>query len=185
MLTVFAVFYGLDWVATVPPTVKLAAQHFGAEKSGLVFGWIFAGHQLGGATAALLAGIARTTLDTYTPALLLAGVFCVLAALLILTIGNKPRPQAADRPGMRKPPQREAAAASRREVCVVLVDPRRGTAVAAASTCFIVLGLSKAPSKVALPMIGRTAAAWRASTEWICSAVVSTGVPSSAPAWPL
>ena len=93
MLTVFAVFYGLDWVATVPPTVKLTAQHFGAERASLVFGWVFAGHQIGSATAALLGGIARTTLDTYTPALLLAGVFCVLAALLILTIGKKPAPQ--------------------------------------------------------------------------------------------
>lgn len=87
MLTVFAVFYGLDWVATVPPTVKLTAQQFGAEKASLVFGWVFAGHQLGAASAAAVAGIARTELDTYTPALLLAGVFCILAALLVLTIG--------------------------------------------------------------------------------------------------
>jgi predicted MFS family arabinose efflux permease len=93
MLTIFAVFYGLDWVATVPPTVKLTAQHFGAEKASLVFGWVFAGHQIGSATAALLGGISRTTLDTYTPALLLAGVFCILAALLVLTIGKQPRPQ--------------------------------------------------------------------------------------------
>jgi MFS family permease len=88
MLTVFAVFYGLDWVATVPPTVKLTAQHFGPEKASLVFGWVFAGHQLGAATAAGLAGLTRTALDTYTPALLLAGVFCILAALLVLTIGK-------------------------------------------------------------------------------------------------
>jgi MFS family permease len=92
MLTVFAVFYGLDWVATVPPTVKLTAKHFGAEKASLVFGWVFAGHQLGAATAAGLAGVARTTLDTYTPALLLAGVFCILAALLVLTIGKERQP---------------------------------------------------------------------------------------------
>lgn len=91
MLTVFAVFYGLDWVATVPPTVKLTAQHFGAEKASLVFGWVFAGHQMGAATAAGLAGLSRTALDTYTPALLLAGVFCILAALLALTIGKKDR----------------------------------------------------------------------------------------------
>jgi sugar phosphate permease len=93
MLTVFAVFYGLDWVATVPPTVKLTAQHFGAEKASLVFGWVFAGHQIGSATAAMLGGLARTTLDSYTPALLLAGVFCILAALLILTIGKKAHPK--------------------------------------------------------------------------------------------
>ncbi|RYE09312.1 MAG: MFS transporter [Hyphomicrobiales bacterium] len=93
MLTIFAVFYGLDWVATVPPTVKLTAQHFGAEKASLVFGWVFAGHQIGSATAALLGGISRTALDTYTPALLFAGVFCIFAALLVLTIGKKPAPQ--------------------------------------------------------------------------------------------
>jgi predicted MFS family arabinose efflux permease len=91
MLTVFAVFYGLDWVATVPPTVKLTAQQFGAEKANLVFGWVFAGHQLGAASAAAVAGIARTELDTYTPALLLAGVFCILAALLVLSIGRPKR----------------------------------------------------------------------------------------------
>ncbi len=95
MLTVFAVFYGLDWVATVPPTVKLAGQHFGAERAGLVFGWVFAGHQIGGASAALLAGISRTTLETYTPALLLAGVMCVLAAVLVLTINRTPSAVAA------------------------------------------------------------------------------------------
>jgi sugar phosphate permease len=95
MLTIFAVFYGLDWVATVPPTVKLAAQHFGPERAGLVFGWVFAGHQLGAASAAAVAGLARTALDTYTPALLLAGVFCILAALLILTIGKKRHEDAA------------------------------------------------------------------------------------------
>jgi len=93
MLTVFAVFYGLDWVATVPPTVKLTARHFGSEKASLVFGWVFAGHQLGAATAAGMAGLIRTTLDTYTPAVLFAGVFCLLAAILVLTIGKARRPE--------------------------------------------------------------------------------------------
>jgi LPXTG-motif cell wall-anchored protein len=88
-LTVFAVFYGLDWVATVPPTVKLVAERFGAEKAGLVFGWVFAAHQLGAASAAFFAGAVRTGTDTYLPAILLAGVFCLLAALLILTIRRK------------------------------------------------------------------------------------------------
>ena len=88
MLTVFAVFYGLDWVATVPPTVKLTAKHFGAERAPVIFAWIFCGHQLGSATAAFLGGYTKTALDTFTPALLFAGVFCLLAALLILTIGK-------------------------------------------------------------------------------------------------
>jgi predicted MFS family arabinose efflux permease len=87
---VFAVFYGLDWVATVPPTVKLTARHFGPEKASLIFGWVFVGHQLGSAAAAVLAGIVRTGTESYYPAILLAGVFCLLAALLILTIGKQP-----------------------------------------------------------------------------------------------
>ena len=53
-LSLFAVFYGLDWIATVPPTVKLTAQTFGAERANLVFGWIFAGHQIGAAIAAFI-----------------------------------------------------------------------------------------------------------------------------------
>jgi predicted MFS family arabinose efflux permease len=98
LLAPFAVFYGLDWVATVPPTVKLAAQHFGPEKAGMVFGWVFAGHQLGAATAAFLAGATRTGLESYMPFVVTAGVFCVLAAGLVLTIQGgktvqlKPKP---------------------------------------------------------------------------------------------
>jgi len=97
-LTGFAVFYGLDWVATVPPTVKLTAQRFGAEKAGLVFGWVFAGHQLGAASAAFFAGAVRTGTDSYYPAILLAGVFCVLAAGLILSISRPSHVQAVPQP---------------------------------------------------------------------------------------
>jgi len=89
-LAVFAVFYGLDWVATVPPTVKLAAERFGPEKAGLVFGWVFAGHQLGAATAAFSAGASRTEFETYMPAVMVAGALCILAALLIITV-ERPR----------------------------------------------------------------------------------------------
>jgi MFS family permease len=87
-LSLFAVFYGLDWIATVPPTVKLASQHFGREKVGLVFGWIFAGHQLGAATAAFGAGFSRTTLASYLPAFFIAGALCLIAAGLVLTLGK-------------------------------------------------------------------------------------------------
>ena len=55
-------FYGLDWIATVPPTVRLTAQRFGPERANLVFGWIFAGHQLGAGVAAFGAGLSRTVL---------------------------------------------------------------------------------------------------------------------------
>ncbi len=85
-LSLFAVFYGLDWIATVPPTVKLTADRFGPEKAGMVFGWIFAGHQIGAASAAFGAGLVRTEYSTYLPAFFVAGALCLVAALLILTV---------------------------------------------------------------------------------------------------
>jgi MFS family permease len=88
-LSVFAVVYGLDWVATVPPTVKLAAERFGAERANLTFGWIFAGHQLGAATAAFAAGTSRTAFATYLPAVFVAGSFCLAASLLILALPGR------------------------------------------------------------------------------------------------
>src|SRR5690606_18098657 len=91
-LALFAVFYGLDWVATVPPTVKLAAERFGPEKAGLVFGWVFTGHQIGAAAAAAFAGFVRTDYDSYTPALILAGAMCFAAAAMVFII-NRPAPR--------------------------------------------------------------------------------------------
>lgn len=85
-LSVFAVFYGLDWIATVPPTVRLAASRFGAERAGLVFGWIFAGHQIGAAVAAFGAGWSRTALLSYLPAFFTGGVLCLIAAVTILSV---------------------------------------------------------------------------------------------------
>ncbi|MGV1801496.1 MFS transporter [Agrobacterium vitis] len=85
-LSIFAVFYGLDWIATVPPTVKIAADRFGREKAGIVFGWVFTGHQLGAATAAYGAGLSRTELQSYLPAFFIAGAFCLLASILAITL---------------------------------------------------------------------------------------------------
>jgi len=90
-LSAFAVFYGLDWVATVPPTVRLTAEKFGAEKANLTFGWIFTAHQLGAATAAFGAGLARSDLSTYLPALYVAGSACIVAAALALAIARPAR----------------------------------------------------------------------------------------------
>jgi sugar phosphate permease len=87
-LSLFAMFYGLDWIATVPPTVKLTASTFGREKAGVVFGWIFAAHQLGAATAAYGAGLSRTELATYLPAFYTAGAACLVAAFLSILIGR-------------------------------------------------------------------------------------------------
>ena len=90
-LSLFAVFYGLDWLATVPPTVKLTAERFGPERTNVVFGWIFAGHQLGAAFAAYGAGLTRTEFATYLPAFFAAGLLCLLAALLALTLTKPER----------------------------------------------------------------------------------------------
>src|SRR5215203_541770 len=94
-LSLFAVFYGLDWIATVPPTVKITMERFGRERANLVFGWIFAGHQLGTAAAAYGAGLSRTVLATYLPAFFAAGALCVVAALITLTIARHPKPAVA------------------------------------------------------------------------------------------
>ncbi|TDG10631.1 MFS transporter, partial [Paracraurococcus ruber] len=85
-LSLFAVFYGLDWIATVPPTVKLAAQNFGREHAPVVFGWVFTAHQLGAAVAALGAGLSRDALASYLPAFALAGAACLVAAALALAL---------------------------------------------------------------------------------------------------
>src|SRR6201996_5720350 len=85
-LSLFAVFYGLDWIATVPPTVKLTADRFGREKTGIVFGWIFAGHQIGAASAAFGAGLIRTEYSTYLPAFFIAGLLCIVAALAVISV---------------------------------------------------------------------------------------------------
>ena len=88
-LSLFAMFYGLDWIATVPPTVRLTAQAFGAERVGLIFGWIFAAHQIGAAFAAWGAGMSRTLLMTYSPALYTAGGACLLASMMAMAIRRK------------------------------------------------------------------------------------------------
>jgi predicted MFS family arabinose efflux permease len=94
-LSLFAVFYGLDWVATVPPTVRLAADAFGPERANVTFGWIFAAHQLGAATAAFGAGAARTELASYLPAVYVAGTACLIASALVMTLAQPRRREAA------------------------------------------------------------------------------------------
>jgi MFS family permease len=87
-LAVFAIFYGLDWIATVPPTMKLTTDVFGRQDAPVAFGWIFAGHQIGASFGALTAGIIRTSTATYTLAWLSAGAFCLVASVLVLRIGR-------------------------------------------------------------------------------------------------
>ena len=87
-LSLFAVFYGLDWLATVPPTLRLTTDIFGKAEAPIVFGWILTGHQIGAAVAAFGAGYLRTSLETYLQAFVLAGIACVLTAVLVLWIGR-------------------------------------------------------------------------------------------------
>jgi MFS family permease len=89
-LIVFIVFYGLDWVATVPPTVKLSSEVFG-EKSSIVFGWIWAAHQLGAATAAFGGGALHTWLGDYQVTFMSAGILCLLSSGLVIRIKKLPK----------------------------------------------------------------------------------------------
>ncbi|WP_349308038.1 MFS transporter [Pseudofrankia sp. BMG5.36] len=82
----FIVVYGLDWVATVPPTIALCRSEFGPERASVVFGWVFASHQLGAAVAALAAGWVRGVTGTYTAAWYGAAFLCLVAAFLSATI---------------------------------------------------------------------------------------------------
>jgi predicted MFS family arabinose efflux permease len=87
-LSMFAVFYGLDWIATVPPTLRLTTEAFGETVAAMVFGWILAGHQLGAACAAFLAGYLRTLQGDYVDAFVVAGSTGIIAAALALLIGR-------------------------------------------------------------------------------------------------
>ncbi|MEH7236667.1 MFS transporter [Bacillus sp. JJ1562] len=89
-IIVFTVFYGLDWVATVPPTINISRQIFGLQKSAIIYGWIFASHQAGAAVAAYGGGLIYKYFDTYSWAFLMAGVFCLFASLFVIIIKKQP-----------------------------------------------------------------------------------------------
>jgi sugar phosphate permease len=89
-LAVFAIFFGLDYIATVPPTVALVADRFGRLNVGAVFGWVFFSHQVGAALASYLGGVARDSLGDYTLAFLAAGVLAILASLMAYLINRRP-----------------------------------------------------------------------------------------------
>ena len=83
-LLFFIVFYGLDWIATVPPTVELCRKHFGLQKSPMVYGWVFASHMVGAAIAASFAGAIREIQGDYFIAWITAAVLCLVAAVAVL-----------------------------------------------------------------------------------------------------
>jgi len=90
----FMMFYGLDWVATVPPTIALCIAHFGRNRGPLVYGWVFAGHQVGGAIAAFGAGLIHDRTGSYQVAFILAAVSCLIAAVGVLKISGDREPSA-------------------------------------------------------------------------------------------
>jgi len=89
-IALFVVFYGLDWVATVPPTVRLTADIFGKQNAGRVFAWIFVAHQLGAASVSYAAGAMHDWFGNYQAAFLTSGAICLVAASMAIRIGRKP-----------------------------------------------------------------------------------------------
>lgn len=94
LLTIFTIFYGLDWIATVPPTISMTRQIFGMQKSSIIYGWIFASHQAGAAVAAYGGGLIYKFFNAYTWAFFLAGMFCAMASLFVIIV-KKQTPQQA------------------------------------------------------------------------------------------
>ncbi|HEX5320760.1 MAG TPA: MFS transporter [Stellaceae bacterium] len=86
-LTLFSMFYGLDWIASVPPTIRLLSRVVGNERTGIMVAWITVIHQVGGAAAAFLGGVLRISFGTYLEAFMLSGLMCIVAALMALLIG--------------------------------------------------------------------------------------------------
>mgnify|MGYP006269214641 CR=1 FL=1 len=85
---VFVIFYGLDWVATVPPTIALCRMVLGPQKATVVYGWVFAGHQIGASVAALGAAILRVKFGDYALSFYGAGTLCLVAAIAVLGIAK-------------------------------------------------------------------------------------------------
>jgi MFS family permease len=101
-LWIFIVFYGLDWVATVPPTVALCREHFGVARSSVVFGWVFASHMVGAGVGAFLAGWGREATGTYLPAWISAAALCFAASASLFFLPKVKAPlQAAEGAGAR------------------------------------------------------------------------------------
>ena len=87
-LSLFSLFYGLDWIGTAAPTVRLLSNAVGAERIGIMVAWITVIHQFGGASVAYLAGVLRIGFGSYFEAFMLAGIACFAAALMVLFIGS-------------------------------------------------------------------------------------------------
>src|SRR3954449_6150411 len=107
-MVAFIVFYGLDWVATVPPTLALCREYFGV-RAPVVFGWVFASHQVGSAIAAFGGGVVRDLTGSYSPAWYAAGLLCLLASALSISI-RRAGPDGGELVGFPPSPVQAAAA---------------------------------------------------------------------------
>ncbi len=105
-------FYGLDWIATVPPTIALANQCFGRTRGPVIYGWLFAGHQLGGAIAAQGAARLREWTGSYQLSFIIGGIFCLIAAFGSLRIRTPDHDQDQDTNLRARPPLNKPAMAS-------------------------------------------------------------------------
>ena len=85
---IFVIFYGLDWVATVPPTVMLCRTILGPDRGTVIYGWVFAAHQIGGSIAALGAAIVRVKFGDYAAAFYVSGALCIITSYFVLQIGK-------------------------------------------------------------------------------------------------
>jgi len=86
---VFVIFYGLDWVATVPPTIMLCRSILGPQRASIVYGWVFSGHQIGGSIAAFGAAVLRVKLGDYAAAFYISGAMCIITSYFVLQIAKK------------------------------------------------------------------------------------------------
>ena len=85
---VFVIFYGLDWVATVPPTIMLCRAVLGPQRASVVYGWVFVGHQIGGSIAAFGAAVLRVKLGDYAAAFYISGLMCIVTSYFVLQIAK-------------------------------------------------------------------------------------------------
>ena len=85
---VFVIFYGLDWVATVPPTIALCRTVLGPQSGTVIYGWVFTGHQIGASVAALGAALLRVKFGDYAVSFYIAGTLCLLASIAVLFIAR-------------------------------------------------------------------------------------------------
>ena len=86
------ILFGLDWVATVPPTAMLCREIYGIERGAIVFGWVFASHMIGAAAAAIITGSIRVQFGDYSTAWILAGLLALAAAVAALAIPRRLAP---------------------------------------------------------------------------------------------